>query len=197
MKNCRWQYRRHRHSCSSHSGEASRLKVKKSKSYENGKKSYMSDVIGKSSAKKHEKSILKSAKESKKYKKKNKSSGYLYRLLSIHKIIKDTFSWMHFFFRLSIEPVSKEKREDAVRNLEKLTSTEDVRHRATSPSSKSTVVMEVSTVQKVVQIIEKDPHVARTPRETVTYRFLPENERKFEFVVRSRSDDGSRAIETD
>ena len=113
------------------------------------------------------------------------------------------FNYLFYFINLFVSKNRSKEAKENVEYSEKLTSTEDIRERAPpSPSSegKSTVVMEVSTTQKVVQIFENDRdhrhQLARGPKDTVTYKFSPKNEKKIEFVVQSKSDDGSRAKET-
>ncbi|XP_063979442.1 uncharacterized protein LOC135163691 [Diachasmimorpha longicaudata] len=79
-----------------------------------------------------------------------------------------------------------------------LASTEDLTQKSRTPESrgsnrKSTVVMQVSTIQKVVQTIDKERNPSRrsVPNDCVSYRVPPDAERRIEFIVQNKSDDNS------
>ncbi|XP_011300270.1 uncharacterized protein [Fopius arisanus] len=80
----------------------------------------------------------------------------------------------------------------------KVTSTEDFTQRGHNSASrrsnrKSTVVMEVSTIQKVVQVIDKerDPAKQSATVDCLSYRVPPDAERRIEFIVQNKSDENS------
>ncbi|XP_015119326.1 uncharacterized protein LOC107042691 isoform X2 [Diachasma alloeum] len=94
-------------------------------------------------------------------------------------------------------------RKDTHQQLEstccgKLTSIEDCTkktHRSASRGSnqKSTVLMQVSTIQKVVQMIDKEKNLSKhsVPSNCVSYRVPPDAERRIEFIMRNKSDENS------
>lgn len=92
----------------------------------------------------------------------------------------------------SSQGILMKTNEEGLKTLEKLTSTEDIQRVAPLPSSdaKSTIVMEVSTIQKFMQVLDSDRDTqqsSRRPKGTLTYRISPETERKVQLIVEDDS----------
>lgn len=84
------------------------------------------------------------------------------------------------------QPVFKELQQLEPSCCEKLTSTEDIDKQTKNSKPKSTVVMEVSTMQKVIQVIDREQN--SVPSDYVSYKVTPEPERRIEFIVQNKSD---------